>query len=144
VKRRTHAPRRRKAGTERRSDPFARPVVITLGFATPSQNSYQRWHWGRQSKFKTDAQLIISAKLAELGIIPQERPRERMKLTIRRFSAGRLDRGNFIGGCKPILDALRDEMVIRDDSEAWLEDRYAQLDAPVGQPRTEIEIEVMR
>lgn len=118
-------------------------VTITLDFATPSQNTFQRWHWGRQSKFKDSVQMIIRAKLLELGIVTRGRPSHRTRLTIRRFSSGKLDRGNFIGGCKPILDALRDEHVIRDDNEAWLEDLYQQHNAPVGQPRTEIEIEAM-
>jgi Holliday junction resolvase RusA-like endonuclease len=116
-------------------------VTIVLDFATPSQNTYQRWHWGRQSSFKDSVQMLIRGKLAEQGIVTNGRPHHRTKLTICRFSAGRLDRGNFVGGCKPILDALRDEHVIRDDNETWLDDRYQQHKAPVGKPRTEIVIE---
>lgn len=115
-------------------------VVIELPFAALSQNEWQRMHWGRQAKFKESVQLMIRMKLAQKGVVPSAPPDHRMRLTIRRYSSGRLDRGNFIGGCKPLLDALRDEWVIRDDNERWLEDRYEQLAAKKGEGRTEIEI----
>lgn len=116
-------------------------IKITLPTATPSQNTYQRWHWSRQARYKESTQMIIRARLAEQGVFCRERPQHKTLVVITRYSSGRLDRGNFIGGCKPVLDALRDELVIHDDSEQWLEDQYVQLPTRRGGARTEIVIE---
>ena len=113
------------------------PMTIELPFATPSQNIYQRWHWGRQHKFRDDCVRILLWFLVG-------KPRQvdkRRRVTVRRYSCGRLDRGNFVGGCKPLIDALVHIGALRDDTEQWLDDRYEQHNAPRGQQRTVIEIE---
>lgn len=53
----------------------------------------------------------------------------RRKLTITRFAVSRrhlLDRGNLIGGCKPLLDAAIHQGLIVDDKEEYLDDEYRQ------------------
>lgn len=115
--------------------------TLSLPFATPSQNTYQRWHWGRQAKFKATCQILLRVRLNELGLFGNPRPDCRVKIMIARHSSKRLDRGNFIGGCKPLLDALRDECVIRDDDERWLDDDYEQVNAARGKQRTVIDVE---
>lgn len=116
--------------------------MLTLPFMTPSQNTWQRSHWGKQKKLKTAIELLIRVGLNELGLYGAARPNCRVRVIIRRYSSHHtsLDRGNFIGGCKPLLDALRDEGVIFDDSERWLEDRYEQHACKRGAARTEIEV----
>lgn len=37
------------------------------------------------------------------------------------------DYGNLVGGCKPLLDALKTSGFIVDDSEKWIKDTYKQL-----------------
>jgi hypothetical protein len=116
-------------------------VILALPFATPSQNTYQRWHFHQQRKYLETCKLVVRAELNRVGLYGATPPDHKVTLTIRRYSSGRLDRGNFIGGCKPLLDALRHEGVIHDDSETWLEDRYEQHEAKRGEARTEVEIE---
>ena len=108
---------------------------------TPSQNEYQRWHYHRQHKYKQHVIGLLQAQLAEIGMLGIEKPEGKSSVVIHRFCAGkRLDRGNFIGGCKPILDALTQTNIIRDDAEEFLEDRYEQHSAPPGKGWTEIEV----
>ncbi len=52
------------------------------------------------------------------------------RVTLTRYYTGRSqrrDRGNLIGGMKPILDALVRQGFLVDDSEQWCEDHYAQV-----------------
>lgn len=114
--------------------------TLSLPFATPSQNTWQRWHFHRQRKFLADCRLVVRSELNRVGLFGSTPPGGRVSITVRRYSAGRLDRGNFIGGCKALLDALRHEGVIHDDSEQWLEDKYEQHEARRGEARTEVEI----
>lgn len=116
-------------------------ITLTLPHATPSQNVYQRYHWHRQHKLLNSYRMLIRAGLNKLGLFGAAPPEHRVSVTIRRYCAGHLDRGNFIGGCKPLLDALKHEGVIRDDTETWLDDRYEQHEARRCEARTEIEID---
>jgi hypothetical protein len=113
---------------------------IELPFATHSQNTYQRMHFQQQRKLKMTCAMYVRAAMAKAGIFGTARPTTRRRLVIERHSSGRLDRGNLIGGCKPLLDALRDEGAIRDDSEDWLDDSYVQVKAGRGYARTVIEV----
>ena len=48
---------------------------------------------------------------------------------IERASAGELDQGNFIGGCKPLLDALVIVGLLYDDTRQYSVEDYKQLSA---------------
>lgn len=37
------------------------------------------------------------------------------------------DKGNFISGCKPVLDSLKKQGYIWDDSPKWIDDQYLQM-----------------
>lgn len=53
----------------------------------------------------------------------------RRRVTLTRLYSGRqraFDRGNLVGGCKMILDAMVRESLIVDDKAEYLEDHYAQ------------------
>ena len=110
-------------------------LTIYIPEATPSQNTYQRWHWRTRMKHLDALRLYVRSTMGA-----QRRRAQKKHVTIRRYSSGKLDRGNFIGGCKALLDALRHEGVIYDDTEEWLEDRYEQHPAKRGEARTEVEI----
>lgn len=67
------------------------------------------------------------------------RPEAKKRLVvITRYSAGRMDRINFAGGCKPVVDALVRVGLLYDDTEEWLDDRYVQDKAAPGGQWTEI------
>jgi hypothetical protein len=116
------------------------PIPVLTFPATPSQNTYQRAHWAQQARLLDETRWLIRSQLRAAGVWFVDLPERRVTVTIRRYSPGRLDRGNFIGGCKALLDALRHEGVIVDDSEAWLDDHYEQHECKRGESRTEVEI----
>lgn len=130
---------------------------IELPFATPSQNTYQHWHPYRRSKFRDDCCMAVMQQILSTGHRPTWKqrapteprrcedlfttpPAEKRTVVITRYSAGELDKGNLIGGCKALLDALVLMGLIFDDSTKWLEDHYQQKPAPKGAQRMEIEI----
>lgn len=68
----------------------------------------------------------------------------RRRVTVTRFY-GKLkrayDRGNFIGGCKPLLDTLVNMGALYNDNPVFLEDHYLQLKSPDGICRITVLIE---
>jgi hypothetical protein len=84
----------------------------------------------------------IRVQLAELGLFSSAEPPDfRVKMTITRHSSGRLDYDGLVGGCKLLIDVLRREGLMRDDSESWCEMHFAQAMAPKGKGYTEILLE---
>lgn len=90
-----------------------------------SQNQLHSKGGGRWA-YRAHAKAIVAA----LGIarhIPRAAIKRRVTLT--RIWGKRqraFDRGNLIGGLKPVLDGLRDVGLIVDDSAKWCEDHYSQ------------------
>lgn len=115
--------------------------LIRIDELTPSQNVLVRRLHNRYvyAKLRSKFQTWIMVGMAN-GKIAKATGRRR--LTITRYVRSRrylLDRGNFIGGCKPLLDAARLQGLIVDDTEALLDDHYVQkIDAD---PRVEILVE---
>jgi len=114
--------------------------TISLPFATPSQNAWDRYHWGRKAKWMKIASEWLMVRLAELGVSREANVDRKMRVVIRRYSFGRLDYANLVGGCKGLVDCLRYAGVLVDDNPAWLEDVYEQAPAPRGEGHTEIEV----
>lgn len=115
--------------------------MIRIGFLTPSQNVLQRKYRlpFRYKKLKTELQTILMVEMANNGI-PKAKARRR--LTITRYVRSKrylLDRGNLVGGCKPLLDAATLQGLIIDDKEEHLDDQYKQAVDP--DERTEIRVE---
>lgn len=71
--------------------------------------------------------------------IPKATGRRRLEIT--RFIRGKkywLDRGNLVGGCKPLLDAAVHAGLLIDDREDHLDDHYDQRIDPVERVRIAI------
>lgn len=116
-------------------------ITITLPFATPSQNTYQRWHFRKQAKHLDLCRQWIRVGLNNAGAFGAKNTDRRVRVTVQRHSAGELDRGNLIGGCKALIDALRYEGLLVDDKQAWLDDVYEQVPAKRSEGRTVVVIE---
>lgn len=70
-------------------------------------------------------------------------PARRRRVVITRHFSGqgkRRDRGNLIGGCKPLLDAMILAALIVDDRESDVEDHYKQ-ERVAGEPGVHILLE---
>ena len=115
--------------------------LIRIDELTPSQNRLARGLHNRfvyrnlRNRFQTWIMVgMVNGKISKAT--------GRRRLTITRYVRSRrylLDRGNFIGGCKPLLDAAIRQGLILDDREEHLDDRYEQkVDAT---PRVEVLVE---
>ena len=74
----------------------------------------------------------IKRVMVELRI-PDAIGRRRIHV-VRQFGKGKrkFDRGNLIGGCKPLLDAMRACSFIVDDTVLMIEDHYSQVKSKNG------------
>ncbi len=62
---------------------------------------------------------------------------------VRHYGKGKraFDRKNFEGGCKPLLDTIKNFGAIYDDSAIWAEDFYQQQQSPDGKDYVEVTID---
>lgn len=67
--------------------------------------------------------------------------KEKVKLTIFRYGSRLLDNDNLIGGCKPLIDALKEKGLIRDDSPGWIDLHILQTKVKRGEEETIVTIE---
>lgn len=111
---------------------FARGWVLRWRDLPPSQNELMRRY---RNRHKYD-QLLASwekviADLMMVGRIPKAGGRRRLEIVrYVREEKYRLDRGNLVGGCKPVLDAAVRCGLIVDDREEHLDDYYRQVIDP--------------
>lgn len=94
----------------------------------PSQNVLMRSY---RNRHKYDQLLAgwekVIADLMMVGRIPKAAGRRRLEIVrCIRSEKYRLDRGNLVGGCKPVLDAAVRCGLIVDDREDHLDDHYRQ------------------
>ena len=112
--------------------------VIQWRTLPPSQNEIMR-------RFRTPQaydRLLASWRQvfgAAATIIPKATGRRRLEITrFVRDKNYRLDRGNLVGGCKPLLDAAVHAGLLIDDREGHLDDHYDQRIDPVERVRIAI------
>ena len=116
--------------------------TITIGELTPSQNvlsrRYRHAHVYRTLRDRFAGWLMVEMMNQR---IPCATGRRRLEIVrIVRSKRYLLDRGNFVGGCKPLLDAAIRRGLIKDDREEWLDDHYRQEVDAARAGRTEIRV----
>ena len=126
--------------------PAGKSWLFALSLSPPSQNAVSGNKGSyvakaKYRKYRDDYEILLRAWMNELKI-PDAVARRRVSVT-RRYSgrSQKMDRGNLIGGCKPLLDAMTRVGLIVDDNEEFLEDHYYQRRAKEG--GVEINIEEM-
>jgi Holliday junction resolvase RusA-like endonuclease len=111
-------------------------IVLDIPRATPSMNATRWKHWRVAHREKHLWQLEIRVARIRAGCF-DPKPPQRAKVTIERH--GRvLDEDNFVGGLKSVIDSLRHEKLIQDDTAAHMELVPRQIS---GKPRTIITVE---
>jgi Holliday junction resolvase RusA-like endonuclease len=115
-----------------------RVIILTIPKASPSLNTINGQHWNhyRQQK-RAWLDLIWVAKL-DAGIYGMPMF-ERAKVSIERFGTRSLDVDNLTGGCKMLIDSLRQLGLIVDDSPAHIALTVTQRISKT--PRTVIHVE---
>jgi hypothetical protein len=100
-------------------------MKLTLKSIPPSMNQVMRMHWAERRRLRSTLQWELTAALADGGMkLPpllygKTAPRRRVIVHV--YRPRRLDSDNAYGGCKVLLDAMRDIGLIRNDSPKWLE-----------------------
>lgn len=130
--------------------PFAHEIRLD-GLVPPSANKYLRMHWAVKKKLRQGYSWSINMALLDQlkGQLDRfwRRPLPKMRVQITIYSAGvrvrRLDTDNLWGGCKPLIDAMRDDGLIKNDSPKWLDLGIAECREP-GWTGTKIEFEEAR
>ena len=109
--------------------------TFTIPVEAPSQNVVAANHGpGRFRYAKIRNELVAWINAAKRSSRISAAKGRRRVIVLRQYgSRGKVrDRGNLIGGCKPLIDALTIAGLIVDDSPEWIEDHYAQERAAVA------------
>lgn len=125
-------------------------IEFSLPFVTESLNIRDRKHWARRSRDKRDMAQEIMIAMGGPRYFPRP-PLGRVKVTVVRCSAGRLDADNLVASTKDVLDALclRSPThpcglgIITDDGPDFLTLVVTQCPAAPGQGSTLVRIETV-
>lgn len=113
---------------------MSKALTLIIEEAAPGLNEMLRWHWSQ--RYKERARWSRWVWLARCQASPHPPAcLARARIRIERRSRGQLDPDNLHGSCKLILDALRDQQLIQDDSPDHIELLVSQSR---GRPRTTI------
>lgn len=105
-------------------------LAIEIPMPSPSLNRLQRMHWAQRSNLRDQYETLL-----RLASSPRHRcfRRELRKVRIERHAVRFLDHDNFVGGCKPLVDALTRARLIWDDSPDCVEVSYVQIKKAKGE-----------
>lgn len=126
-----------------KGEALKRRISLVLEAVTPSQNETLRQHWGKAAKQKQTFEWLLLEALSKQGIRKADLPGANgispVGVRIVSYRHNTLDEGNLIGGCKSLVDAMRDLGFFVDDSPKHFRDSYGQA-IDRKNKRTEIEI----
>lgn len=118
---------------------LCKQVFFVSTYATPSLNDI-KGKWGRLNWKKKYLRAFSGYELVYGLKSPARR-----RLTIQRFGSRTLDLDNYHGGCKALIDALKEIGILWDDSPKWADIVFLdQVFVPRGEGRTEIRVEEIR
>jgi hypothetical protein len=116
-------------------------ITLDIPQSSPSFNRLNGQHWSKIAKVRKEWRWLVRiARLNAQVFITPRYPKAHVE--IERFGAKILDHDNFVAGCKALLDCLRYEGFIEDDSPEKCTCRYIQHRSKVK--RTLIRIELTR
>ncbi|MFA5168939.1 MAG: hypothetical protein WC530_10475 [Candidatus Omnitrophota bacterium] len=126
--------------------PPAPDFVLVLPVIMPSLNKQLRMHWKARGRLKKNISWHLYSVMGREEIAHRDRLAH---VTIRVFSnapkvsggrARRLDTDNLIGGQKPLVDAMKNLGLLKDDNPKWAAITYLENRDKVETPRTEIDV----
>lgn len=125
-------------------------IIFTLPFATESLNVRDRKHWSQRSRDKRDMSQEVMIAMGGPRHFPRP-PLGRVKVTVVRCSAGRLDADNLAASVKGLLDSLCVKSrlhpaglgIITDDGPDYLTLDVRQSSAAPGDGSTIVRIETV-
>jgi hypothetical protein len=111
-------------------------IVLDIPRATPSLNATRWKHWRVAYREKQLWRTEVRVARIQAGYCNVQAPR-RARVTIERYGRA-LDPDNFVGGLKSLIDSLKQEGLIADDTPEHIELVPRQFK---GKPRTVITVE---
>jgi hypothetical protein len=118
-------------------------IRFTIPYATPSLNATLRMHWSEKARTRKALAREIWAQVREMPAYP------RAHVTITRYGSRELDRDNFVGGCKALIDVLKPAAranpsglgIIAGDDPSRLTVQYVAVKSTRRDERTEVVVE---
>ena len=116
-------------------------ILIETLLLTPSLNKLtgRNGHWIKHNAVRK--WIVELANQQVHGDLETQELKPPCKITVRRFSGRTLDRDNFVGGLKPMIDALVHLGIIKNDTKLMLEHGNHEQHICKDNPRMEITIE---
>lgn len=116
-------------------------IMLIIPEASPSLNELKGKHWAHAYRMRKHWSLLVMVAKNEAHI-PFREPDERVKVRIIREGRRLLDYDNLVGGTKILMDSLREQHLIVDDSPEHIVPSYDQRQIPKSDyPRTIVEIQ---
>lgn len=115
-------------------------INLVIPEASPSLNIMRGKHWSHHYSLRKHWSMLVLVAKSEAHVRLVE-PVERAAVNIVREGFKLLDTDNFVGGLKCVIDSLREQRLIVDDSPAHMTLTTAQILIPKkSYPRTLVEI----
>jgi len=112
-------------------------MILDIPESTPSLNYVFKGHWSNRHRLRVKWGWLVRAARLEAKLFPTS-PLQKAKITVERWGPKTLDRDNLIGGCKAMIDSLKVEGFIVDDSPEHVETTFIQH---IGKRHTRVTIE---
>lgn len=101
-----------------------KPIRLAIPSLPTSTNMLERMHWADKRKMRRNFAWELTVALIEVGrTIRPDQPSKpgRRRVAITTYRPRRLDPDNAQGGLKPLIDAMQDIGLLRNDSSRWLD-----------------------
>lgn len=89
-------------------------ITLSIPEPTPSLNEHKWKHWSHHKKLRRHWSTLVMVAKIQAGGINGHHP-QHAHVAVTRFGKRSLDHDNFVGGCKPLFDGLKDHGLILDD-----------------------------
>lgn len=115
-------------------------ITIVIPEASPSLNAHKWKHWSHHLKLRKHWSMLVMVAKNEARIGNPD-PLDKATVKIIREGYRKLDTDNFVGGLKCLIDSLREQRLILDDSPDHMTLVTEQRQIPrASYPRTVVEI----
>lgn len=115
-------------------------ITLTIPEASPSLNEHKWKHWSHHLRLRKHWSMLVLVAKVEARV-SMDTPLDRVTVKITREGHRKLDTDNFVGGLKCLIDSLREQRLIVDDSPDHMTLTTEQRQIPKSSyPRTLVEI----
>lgn len=112
-------------------------TTFEIPLPTPSLNQVRKMHHHAYKRLRDRFEVICRVHTTPLNRVS---PNTFKTVTIERRGVRLLDYDNLVGGCKPLVDALKRAGLIWDDSPRWCRITYNQTRVSASQVKTIVRV----